>query len=268
MKQRFCFVCVSMICILACACCFAGCADNSHTHSYAQTWSTDATHHWHACAGCDDKADYAAHDFSAGNCVCGTPDPTPSHTHIWASIWNSDATHHWHDCAGCDAKSDYATHDFSTGNCVCGRQKPPVSHTHDWASAWSSDRDAHWHSCNGCAATTDRAPHAVGDDGRCTTCGYLADPTYTEGLAYTPSADRKSYIVSGIGSATDPHVSIPSDYEGLPVTQIGANAFKNVSSLVSVSLPDTIVEIGNYAFAGCNNLTRATVCDGLQRIGD
>lgn len=43
----------------------------SHTHSYSNAWSQDQNNHWHACTGCDEKADEAAHSFDAG--VITTP---------------------------------------------------------------------------------------------------------------------------------------------------------------------------------------------------
>lgn len=46
----------------------------THTHTPAATWSTDATHHWHACtvSGCTEKLDNAAHTMAAGVVVAPT----------------------------------------------------------------------------------------------------------------------------------------------------------------------------------------------------
>ena len=33
----------------------------AHTHTWSEEWSSDATNHWHACSGCDEKKDVAAH---------------------------------------------------------------------------------------------------------------------------------------------------------------------------------------------------------------
>lgn len=63
--------------------------DDEHTHTPASEWSHDGTNHWHACTGCDEKLDLAAHTYVSGSCsVCGaadpnagsnpTPTPTPS----------------------------------------------------------------------------------------------------------------------------------------------------------------------------------------------
>ena len=32
-----------------------------HTHTFSEAWSSDETHHWHECTGCDDIADMAKH---------------------------------------------------------------------------------------------------------------------------------------------------------------------------------------------------------------
>ena len=48
---------------------------------------------------------------------------------------------------------------------------------------------------------------------------------------------------------------IPDSIEGRPVTAIAAAAFKDMSSLKAVSIPDTVTSIGKAAFEGCKNLT-------------
>ena len=35
-----------------------------HSHSWASEWSNDASDHWHACSGCNEKKDSAAHDYN------------------------------------------------------------------------------------------------------------------------------------------------------------------------------------------------------------
>lgn len=37
-----------------------------HTHTPATVWSSDATGHWHACSGCNEKLDFAAHTSDGG----------------------------------------------------------------------------------------------------------------------------------------------------------------------------------------------------------
>ena len=51
-------------------------------------------------------------------------------------------------------------------------------------------------------------------------------------------------------------------------TVIADNAFNNCDLLESVSIPDTVKNIGNRAFSGCTNLTSITIPRGVTRIGE
>lgn len=55
-------------------------------------------------------------------------------------------------------------------------------------------------------------------------------------------------------NGNDAVVNIPSEINGTPVTTIGNAAFRD-SSVTSVTIPDSVTEIGSNAFAGCTNLT-------------
>ena len=60
-------------------------------------------------------------------------------------------------------------------------------------------------------------------------------------------------------------VEIPSSIDGLPVTEIGIYAFE-ARKMRSLILPDTITEIGSYAFSMCNNLESVTLPDSIKRV--
>ena len=110
-----------------------GGGSGDHTHSWATTWSHDATNHWHACSGCDDKNDVEAHKFGMWTIIsesqeerecstCGYKEQR-AHTHTFADGWSHDETNHWHaSTCGHDAKSDQAAHTPNEhGFCsVCG----------------------------------------------------------------------------------------------------------------------------------------------------
>ena len=49
-------------------------------------------------------------------------------------------------------------------------------------------------------------------------------------------------------------VTVPETFRGYTVKEIGACAFENKTTIVSVDLPDTITVIRRRAFAGCTNL--------------
>ena len=90
----------------------------------------------------------------------------------------------------------------------------------------------------------------------------------TEGLRYELSDDGKSYEVMGIGTATDTDIIIPSTYNELPVTSIGAFAFSGCSSLTSIKIFKNVISIGRYAFKGCSSLKNITIPDSVTSIGD
>ena len=83
-----------------------------HKHDYANTWTTDADGHWHACSGCEEKDSYAAHDFeNACDKDCSICGYTRETAHNYSEDWKSDKDNHWYECAGCGAKADEAAHE-------------------------------------------------------------------------------------------------------------------------------------------------------------
>lgn len=63
-------------------------------------------------------------------------------------------------------------------------------------------------------------------------------------------------------------VEIPSEYNGKPVVAISDNAFLGYSSLVKVTIPDTVTRIGNNAFGLCLVLSDINIPDSVTSIGD
>ena len=50
-------------------------------------------------------------------------------------------------------------------------------------------------------------------------------------------------------------IVIPENLFGFTATEIGDSAFRNCNSIVSVSIPGSVINIGQYAFRDCNSLT-------------
>ena len=98
----------------------------------------------------------------------------------------------------------------------------------------------------------------------CTVCGEYMP---SEGLEFTLNSNKSSYCVSGIGTCTDSDIVIPCTYNGLPVTSIGYDAFRNCDTLTSITIPDSVTSICDYAFYNCNSLTSITIPDCVTNIG-
>ncbi|MCI7769973.1 MAG: leucine-rich repeat domain-containing protein [Christensenellaceae bacterium] len=138
---------------------------------------------------------------------------------------------------------------------------------HRFSDKWSTDIYHHWHAAIcGHNVKSDYAEHTFAD-GKCMVC-QIDEVSQTQGLAYTLNNDKKSYTVTGIGTATDVDLIIPSSYNGFPVTGIDSWAFFNCDSLTSVAIPESVTSIGQQAFYGCRSLTSVTIGNGVTLIGD
>ena len=69
----------------------------------------------------------------------------------------------------------------------------------------------------------------------------------SEGLWYEFVSEYQCYIVTGIGECEDEDIFIPAYIDGYPVCEIAPNAF-NWSNIRSVYIPETVYNIGQYAF--------------------
>jgi hypothetical protein len=72
-------------------------------------------------------------------------------------------------------------------------------------------------------------------------------------------------IAQYIGSGST--VSIPETLEGLPVTSILTNAFRDCPSVRSVTIPDSVAAINGGAFNFCASLESVSIGNGLTTIG-
>lgn len=75
-----------------------------------------------------------------------------------------------------------------------------------------------------------------------------------------------SYAIKSCASTAPEHLVIPNSYEGLPVTRIGADAFKNASFIKSIEIPNSVKQIGADAFRNCTSLTNITIHDQIESI--
>ena len=152
-------------------------------------------------------------------------------------------------------------------------------------------QSSHTYYCTECGANV----HELHDlkDGECTVCDYELD--YTLGLRYVFMQDTQSYKVTGT-LADSPareakEIIIPSIYNDYPVAEIGESAFygrrhaslekivipKSVtvidrsafsnSIVKEVIIPDSVLSIGDLAFADCDNLENMRLPSRLKEVG-
>ena len=92
---------------------------------------------------------------------------------------------------------------------------------------------------------------------------------YSVGLDFVSNGDGSCYV-AGIGTCMDRHLVIPpTSPNGERVTAIGDSAFLSVEQvqLNSVTLPDSVIFIGNEAFHNNYWLTSVSLGNGIQEIG-
>ena len=162
----------------------------THTHTFAEEWSTSLSHHWKetTCGHNDVMAEFTEHSFSdwtttqqpteedSGSkertcSVCNYKEVVEianlSHTHTFAEEWTTIATHHWKEatCGHNDVMAEFTEHSFSdwittqqpteedSGSkertcSVCNYKEvveiANLSHTHTFAEEWTTIATHHW----------------------------------------------------------------------------------------------------------------------------
>jgi len=87
-----------------------------------------------------------------------------------------------------------------------------------------------------------------------------------EQLDYEINGDGQSCTVTGIGGMLGDNLVIPEEIFGYTVTAIANDAFCG-RELTSVVIPDSVTEIGTYAFGGCG-VQEITIGKGITNIYD
>ena len=68
-----------------------------------------------------------------------------------------------------------------------------------------------------------------------------------------------TYSLTGLSKDNATEIVIPSENEGKPVTSIGDHAFSLCTTLISVTIPDSVTSIGKDAFSYCGHLETIVV---------
>lgn len=87
------------------------------------------------------------------------------------------------------------------------------------------------------------------------------------GLSFVFTNNGKEVEVAGLGCA-EGDIVIPDTYRGMPITSIGAQAFRGKSKLTGVVMSNNIKSIGKGAFYNCTFLKSVTFSQNLTSIGD
>ena len=135
-------------------------------------------------------------------------------------------------------------------------------HKHTYG-AWIRSEEGHFqpYTC-GCPQADIIFVHKYSEDGICELCGYKAQ------FIFKLNYEETGYELDSVGASYQGgDVVIPSEYRGLPVTQIGYGAFKSDKKLTSVVIPDTVILIDDDAFENQISLTSVNVGNGVVTIG-
>jgi hypothetical protein len=98
-------------------------------------------------------------------------------------------------------------------------------------------------------------------------------PTFVVLLFLKPAAHGQFMYTTNNGTititgytGTDDNMVIPNMIYGLPVTCIGTNAFQS-GSVRGVTIPDSVTNIGGWAFESCTSLTGIFIPNSITGIG-
>jgi len=91
------------------------------------------------------------------------------------------------------------------------------------------------------------------------------DSEGTPGLKFTLPKGGTGYSVDK-GKVKTGAVVIPESYNNMPVTAIAKKAFSS-STITSITIPNSVTDIGDGAFKSCKNLTEITIPNSVTTLG-
>ena len=79
-------------------------------------------------------------------------------------------------------------------------------------------------------------------------------------IMFTYTVTNNKITITGLVQNKEPtSLIIPAQIEGLAVTAIAPNAFKDKNKIKEVVIPNSVTSIGNSAFSGCSSLENITI---------
>lgn len=91
-------------------------------------------------------------------------------------------------------------------------------------------------------------------------------PAFAERISGVNYAENINNAVVLSFSGSDKDIEVKSEINGKPVTKISSGAFKG-AGMTSATLPESVTEIGDNAFASCKDLAYVTVGENVSKIG-
>ena len=140
--------------------------------------------------------------------------------------------------------------DFDNDSTVDSIEQNP-SHTYDAAGTYDVNLTA---------------SNAAGSDSEVKAAYIVVNESASPVTDFTYTISEGAVTITGyVGPGGN--VVIPGTIDGMPVTIIANNAFKDKTTIVSVTIPDSVTSLGDYAFSGCAGLTSVTIGNGVTSIG-
>ncbi len=171
-----------LLCLVMVVCVIASCGEpeEAHSHTFSETWSSDAVGHWYmATCDCEDVTEtkYSHVDKNNdGACDVCEYKMACADGHTYAEGWTVDCTNHWNaaDCGHIVAGANVAAHVDIDNDGECDVCKYVINdiHTHYYDTKWTGDGEYHWHAalCEHGVEVADKAAHVLNAAGYCTVC--------------------------------------------------------------------------------------------------
>ena len=98
---------------------------------------------------------------------------------------------------------------------------------------------------------------------------YYGGEVINNGITYWIN-EKEAMVAAAEATLTEANIPSAVEFGGnqYPVIKINDNVFADNTNLTAVTLPDGLVEIGNYAFSGCQNLESVAFPESLTTLGD
>ena len=111
--------------------------------------------------------------------------------------------------------------------------------------------------------------HSYGEDGNCTKCGETNPMFFYFPLLTDNTCELSDWTDSLFPYLYDlpEEVSIPSEYEGKPVSSIKESLFKGSPDITKFVIPSTVKKIGAGVFTGARDLVEISIPDSVVFIG-